>query len=238
MIKFIHIGKCGGTTIKSLFGLYEYHHIKPIIDPSVKYVIWIRNPLDRFVSAFNMSHYLVHLDVSTFDINNLTLDNCLAPNRIKFKKINGYTFEPNYDDLIRTFHSANHLAEALSDEDIKIKNKAIALMNYDCEHIYKSIGWYLDNGDFVEKYHDQILMVGKTETMKDDVVKLATLLKKQINSKNVHERENKNQDKYLSELAVKNLLEFYKESDYRTLNILHKYNFIDDDMYKSYHKYT
>jgi hypothetical protein len=63
------------------------------------------------------------------------------------------------------------------------------------------------------------------------------ILNVNISNKKTHWRENKNKDMYLSDLAIKNLLEFYKNTDYQTLNILYEYNFIDKETLDSYYKY-
>ena len=60
-LRFIHIGKCGGTTIVENFKLTQYH-INNNYSNDENYIIWIRHPLKRFVSAFNFSNYLSLLD--------------------------------------------------------------------------------------------------------------------------------------------------------------------------------
>ena len=55
----IHIGKTGGSTITEVLKMHypnlkEYHcHWNRDYKPNEKYIIWIRNPISRFVSAFN-----------------------------------------------------------------------------------------------------------------------------------------------------------------------------------------
>lgn len=56
-ITFIHIGKCGGSSIRHALRLnkfnYEIIHVKkPIYNSKKKYLICIRNPISRFISAF------------------------------------------------------------------------------------------------------------------------------------------------------------------------------------------
>lgn len=60
----IHIGKCGGSTLLKELDLnkikYELVHVTKVkYDPSKKYLIIIRNPIQRFISAFNWRYYLV-----------------------------------------------------------------------------------------------------------------------------------------------------------------------------------
>ena len=149
-LKFIHIGKCCGTTIVKQTNLLQYH-IKRNYKNNENYIIWIRNPIERFVSAFNMSYSIINSDTSNLNINNLTLDNCLAPARFWYKMTHDHTFTKRYDYLVNYFKTANELAEAITSENIEKKQFALELMNSDIEHIFKGIGWYLYNGDFIEK---------------------------------------------------------------------------------------
>ena len=60
----IHIGKCCGKTINYELNSnnikYSRIHIREAIyQPNKKYVIEIRNPIKRFISAFNWRYYLV-----------------------------------------------------------------------------------------------------------------------------------------------------------------------------------
>jgi hypothetical protein len=234
-ISFIHIGKCGGTYIQSLINTKEYH-LKNIYDKNEYFIIWIRNPLKRFVSAFNHSYSIINTDTYNLSINNLTLDNCLAPARIKFKMTHDYTFSKRYDYLINFFKNPNNLAESLSSDNIDVKNMAHELMNSELEHIYKGIGWYLHNGKFIEDNHNKILFVGCQEKMKNDVNKLSKII--QLKNNIIHKiRENKNINLYLSDMAIQNLLNFYKETDYKTLEILYKFNFIEKNTLEEYYIY-
>lgn len=66
-IKVIHIGKCGGSTMRYILDKYaikyELIHItKPVFEENCKYIIAIRNPIDRIISAFNWRYKLVVLD--------------------------------------------------------------------------------------------------------------------------------------------------------------------------------
>jgi len=246
-LELIHIGKCGGTTVQKLFKLKSCHLIKPSIyiknnkynkNKNKKYIIWIRNPLKRFVSAFNYVYELINCDVSNLDAKNLSLRNCLAPGRIKNKIILGKIFTQEYNSLVNFFKTPNSLAEAITHLDKNIKEKALKLMNHTTEHIYKSIGWYLDNGEFVKKHKNSILFVGKQETMTEDIIKLSKLLNYSIDNPKKKIRVNKNSNsKYLSPQAIKNLLEFYKNSDYKALQELHKQSFIDKETLDSYYVY-
>jgi len=243
-IKFIHIGKCCGTSIKRIFkdkiGYKNSYHLNRKYKNNEKYIIWIRNPLKRFVSSFYYSYNLINTDISNLNKNNLNFDNCLCPFRIR-KKIenNGITFSERYDYLIKYFKTANHLAESISSDSEK-KNLALELMNYgnSC-HIYKGIGWYLYNGDFIEENHRKIIFVGSCENFKDDVNTLSKVININSNT-NLKLRNNiiNSKDKFLSKKAIDNLLNFYKNTDYMALKKLVKYNFISKNLFDEYYKYN
>ena len=64
MITFIHIGKCGGTTIKRTLidNAVKFRHIhlkRPEHEPDSKYLIALRNPVERFISAFYWRRFLL-----------------------------------------------------------------------------------------------------------------------------------------------------------------------------------
>jgi len=57
----IHIGKCGGSTVSNAVRGFKVMHLVEGItnDPKNNYVIVIRNPVERFISAFNWRYHLV-----------------------------------------------------------------------------------------------------------------------------------------------------------------------------------
>jgi hypothetical protein len=244
----IHIGKTGGSTISEILKMYypnckEYHcHWDRDRKPNETYIIWIRNPISRFVSAFNYSHHLVTYNCSNKKPKDINMSNCLYPPAIKQRLVNNrsYTLGIEYDKLIKFFKSANDLAEGLTSNDIDIKQMAEKLMNSRIEHIYKGIGWYLNNGNFVRKRNKNILFVGKQETMKQDIESLGKILNKPFD-KNLKVRTNiysSNDSKYLSPLAIKNIIDFYKDTDYAALIALKDYGWITQETLDSYYFYS
>jgi hypothetical protein len=98
-INIIHIGKCGGSTIdniltKNNIKFNKIHIMKPIFNTKYKYVITLRNPIDRFISAFNWRYKLVVSDKT-------------QENRFKGEK----------DTLIK-YGCVNNLAENITSFDI------------------------------------------------------------------------------------------------------------------------
>ena len=254
-IKFIHVGKSGGTSVADQLP----HNIKCIHMKKVNfkvdcsYILWVRNPFKRFVSAFYHSKNLIDFEIPS----NLSFDDILhnpetpyykLRNKLKSKLKFGNPFmcEPmpmrnhadgiRYCHLINFFENPNNLAESLTDSNCKIKNDALELMNFGCDHIHKGFGWYLDNGDFVEKHHKNILLVGRVENMRQDLDKLSTLLNKKIEV--VKKREGFYEERYLSQLAMKNLSQFYKDTDLRVMNKLHKYGLLDKKTLNEYKSYN
>ena len=102
----IHIGKCGGSSIKSVLpDTYKtLHATRPALGPNGKYVAVIRNPIHRFVSAF----YHMHSAYSVCDTANQKALNYIEKNRQKFS----------------LYETANGLAEAIYDEDCNLNMDA------------------------------------------------------------------------------------------------------------------
>lgn len=240
-LNLIHIPKTGGTSIEFFLDSnnikYTSHHLvkqhNPL-DDSEKYITIIRNPISRFVSAFNYYFSLVSQNLDDISYNKLNLDNCLSPYFTKKKMVTNYYFDPVIDDLILHFETANKLAESLSSDNIEIKNQARLLCGY---NHFAGIGFYLDK-NFINEFHSNIVWVGILENIDNDIKRLCKVLDINDTSKMKKIRENKNNlSKYLSEKAIKNLVEFYNE-DYISIELLQKYNLIDSTILNSYKEYS
>ena len=150
---------------------------------------------------------------------------------------NNYAFSTRYDYLINYFQNPNNLAESLTSEDIKIRKLAFELMNSEEEHIYKGIGWYLNDGRFIEENYNRITFIGSIENMENDMLKLSNMLNIKITKKKVRENTY-NKNTVLSEKAIKNLLDFYKETDYKALQKLVDFNLIPKELFDLYLTYN
>lgn len=238
-ISFIHIGKAGGSSVCDVFGRIKNYHLRKNYHDAEKYIIWIRNPLNRFVSSFNHSLCIVNADVSS--IPKIDLNHCIAPAAVRRLQRAGFAFSRDYDALVKKFQSANELAESLYSKNQTMRANARNLMNRQEEHLYKGIGWYLNNGDLVKKSRDRILFVGRVEYMKEDIQALAKKLDVELFYNGKKARENVYvgiEKKYLSPLAIQNIIAWCKDTDYAAIEQLFKYNWIDETTYKSYFEYV
>lgn len=241
-LKFVHVGKCGGTSIKHHFvkcgiQLEEYHRIKPPVDSRTWYLLWVRDPMTRFVSAFNHAKEILDFDISAYDCEALTLENCPAPERVRDSVHRDFMFDPVYDRLVDTFASANDLAESLSSPNRRLRRQAYELMTNPQEHIFKGLGWHLHNGLFVTKFHRQFAFVGRMEHLEEDFRRFQDLVGFPDSSRSVPERKRASSGSYshdLSARAIENLREFYSGSDYKTLRELVRYGLLDPDTLEEY----
>ena len=125
MLTFIHIGKTGGSTIQSLLNLRQYH-LQRNYNYNNTFIIWVRNPIARFVSAFNMSYVNINFKKYVKNAKMIGYKSVLVKKRINrfITKKNDYIYSPTYDELVNFFQTANNLAEALSSKNKKLKNSS------------------------------------------------------------------------------------------------------------------
>ena len=241
-IKFIHIGKCGGTYLNNKWSNFKEYHLRRNYDPNdKKYIIWLRNPMKRFVSIFWKSYDVINTDTSNLKIKDITLDTHIAPEKLKRKIENKskYIYSERYDYLINYFKNPNNLAESLDSINTVKKKLAHELMNHEIEHIYKGIGYYLYNGDFIDENHEKIVFVGTIENMDEDILKFQKKTDMKLKLPDKHMRKNYNyHDKQLSDRAIKNLKKFYKDTDYKALEKLNEYGFISNEILEDYNNYN
>ena len=121
VLKVIHIGKCGGSTLTSILNKNNLeneriHMKKPEFHTNDRYVIVIRNPIARFISAFNWRYKLVVLDKT-------------QENRFAGEK-----------NTLVQYDSVNTLAENIGEFDVHTTY---------IHHIYEDIQFYLH--DFLKQ---------------------------------------------------------------------------------------
>ena len=135
ILNVIHIGKCGGTTVKQSIESSEkinkkYNNIiithikKPIYSKDFDYLIIIRNPISRAQSAFNWRKKLV-------------LDKSIKHN---FNK----NFIENEYRIIKKYNYFNILCEKLFTKEGKLDSD-VAQDFISIHHLYHDISYYLED---------------------------------------------------------------------------------------------
>jgi len=181
-LHFIHIGKCGGMTIRKEISkskkwtISDLTHLKPAkyVQDSVRgnYLIAIRDPIDRFISAFNwaVKHNEKH------------------PN--------------DYGDaeIVSKYKTPNALAEKLYTEDGEL-DEAVVAEAKKIHHIGEDINFYLEA--FLKVCpRESIVGVIHLEAIEKD---MAAVLGIKIT---MHTHKNKDMDTDLSASGRQNLQKF------------------------------
>lgn len=237
---FIHIGKCGGTTINRFLNRVfkgvgvkysQIHMNQAIYQSNTKYIIWIRDPLTRYVSAFNWVYEIVtNADkVSGKQLNEIGILGPVTKNMDGSFLIYDSHIPKDYAESIKKFKVANNLAE-----QIYTNHRAMKTMVDYTQHINRGIAFYLNDGEFIKDHHEDIVYVGTLENFDNDISELKKILNINTQENPQILRVNKSsQSKYLSPLAKQNLKKFY-ELDYYCLQLLAQYNLIDYNKIKNY----
>lgn len=185
---YVHIGKCGGESLwnaiqRSPIISVEFKHVKrihiskPPVLQKARYLIVIRNPIDRAISAFNWRY-------------KLAVDDEAQANR----------FEGEYDILLE-YKSLNALAEALYDEDGKL-NSYTARQFRTIHHLKEDIAFYLT--DLLPSLSPkQLFAVLATETLDQDITRLLDV--DVVNKMHSHRDKTPNEKLELSDKAKSNL---------------------------------
>ncbi len=212
MIYIIHIGKCGGGSLKKELRLknkeFEGCHCnKPIIKEKFKYIILIRDPINRFISAFNWKMFRCTTKEG-YDFEDLKIQD-------NINEIEGYKY---WKDI-------NNFAENLYDKNGNINDMALKLIE-NSNHLHFDINYYLEeilpflnrnNCDIIryEYYHDDINKVFNIES---------------ISSKS--HVYTKPYNKYISDKGIQNLRKFL-EKDYNCFHKLRGKNIINKEYYQN-----
>lgn len=198
---YIHIGKCGGSSLwdaiqtsellKGQFSRIAKIHVeKPPLFSSSKYLFVVRDPVERAMSAFNWRYKLVVED-----------------------GIQRSRFEGEWEALTK-HKTLNNLAESLYTED-KLSSVAAADFNT-IHHLKETISFYLQDLLQCIEAH-QIFAVMETETLDDDIANILDVepgLRRNVNSGRMSAPE-----LTLTPLATANLRRFLAR-DYECLQQL------------------
>jgi len=214
---FIHVGKCGGTTIDEAFKkhitrLKKIHTSKVIVNPNKYYFSIVRNPIDRFISAYRYAYALSHqIEEAKGNTNTLEGGN-LAP---KLLEQGGY--DVIIKNAIKDYKTPNDFAENFINNPI-LKN---------IEHIKWGISEYF-TPNVLEKIRKNLIFVGRQEYLNEDLDKFKSWINTPIEftplrvNRINEELRNKNQ---LSEKAIYNIKEFYRR-DYEVIETFVKWGLL------------
>lgn len=200
---YIHIGKCGGVTLsKAIDGseivnrrftkITKVHVEKPPILSKASYLILVRNPISRALSAFNWRYKLVVTD-----------------------EIQKERFTGEYE-ILKKYETLNAISERLYSGDML--NAEVAREFRTIHHLKEDIAFYLT--ELLEKISpSQVYAVMSTESLDDDILTYLGVSATEKIHENASVTGS--EKKYLSELAYSNLRKFLVE-DYRALEELLK----------------
>jgi hypothetical protein len=156
----VHVGKCGGGSISSELraGNYDFEHYhmrRPAARPDRRYVILVRDPVARFVSAFNWRTHLYRTG---------GLPRANATDRISQLRHRAE------EEFLLSFDNANALAEQLvpvGQYEVSPISVLLGLIG----HVPHGFQWYL--GRLLDQIEPrQIAGVVCTERLADDFVHL------------------------------------------------------------------
>jgi len=217
VINYLHIGKTGGTAIREAFGdkswsgffvkRHKHSVILRDIKDGEKIIFAVRDPVSRFVSAFNSR---------------------LREGLPKY-------FNPWTEDekkVFSLFKTPQELAISISSDNDDIRNKAIMAMK-SCS-LVKTFYWdWFENEEYLNSRKDDILFVFRQEKLSED---FDFFVRKFLPGSKVGLPEDdvlrhKTPDGYntsLSEEAVNNLKKWYKR-DYEFLEFIQKLGLLKND---------
>jgi len=129
-LQFVHIGKCGGSTVEKLLSIspvisekyssfFESHINGVVVDQNCDYLFCLRNPIDRAFSAFEWRKKLV-------------IEEALPQQVRRF---------PGERRVLRQYQSLGTMARALYRSDGRL-NQAVARDFHCVHHLRESISFY------------------------------------------------------------------------------------------------
>lgn len=211
-LQFVHIGKCGGSTIHKLLfqssivnqkysSFFESHINGVDVSSSCDYLICLRNPIQRAFSAFEWRKKLI-------------LDDVCPDQSIRF---------PGERKVLKKYGSLNTLASSLYRPDGKIEQSASRDFKM-IHHLRESISFYLTPLLSVLSPNN-IFGVICQETLSADCERLLG-----VDASNSFERRNFHKRsicEHLDDVAVFNLRRFLSE-DYQCISALWSLGVIRD----------
>ena len=214
-LQFVHIGKCGGSTVEKLLSLspvvreqyssfFESHINGVVVDSTCDYLFCLRNPIDRAFSAFEWRKKLV-------------LEDALPDQVRRF---------PGEVRILRQYKSLGSMARLLYRPDGRL-NQAVARDFRSVHHLRESISFYCAPLLGVLTPNN-ILGVVCQETLADDCARILA-----VDPADLRERSNASKrqiDQDLDLEAVNNLKRFLVE-DYQSITALWSFGAISDQQF-------
>jgi hypothetical protein len=198
----IHVGKCGGSTVEQELRarnfIFDHYHLRrPVYEQGQSYVILVRDPIARFVSAFNWRYHLLSEKIT-------------RP---------GYKIDPMADmkhrfelEFLSQFKNVNAFAEQLV-RPVKFDVSPLTTMLSLVGHVTQGFAWYL--GDLLDNMQPrQLAGIITTERLADDVEVLFGFRPEEERNRHYPARGT-----YLSAQGRANLVREF-EAEYRALHHL------------------
>lgn len=203
-ITFIHIGKCGGETVSHyLKSKINSIHCRPVIfDSNQKYLLLLRNPIERFISSFYWRRFLL-----------------FSGHKSGFKKELEFHKEyPNLNTLCKNLFDEHGHLNLLTDSKIH--------QNYPCghpSHIGMGIDYYI--GGIVKQLNpENVIGTICTETLSQDMQRLFGIeVAKHFKNNSANKIETTPQSR--------SILKKYLIKDYQCIKQLYLSNVLSEDQY-------
>ena len=214
-LQFIHIGKCGGSTVEKLLpaspvisekysSFFESHINGVVLDPNCDYLFCIRNPIDRAFSAFEWRKKLV-------------LEDALPDQVRRF---------PGEARILRQYKSLGSMAKLLYRSDGRL-NQAVARDFRSVHHLRESISFYCSPllGVLTPS---NILGVVCQETLAEDCARILDVDVAELQERSNFSKRRIDQDLDLE--AMNNLKRFLVE-DYQSITALWSFGALSDQQF-------
>lgn len=207
-IHFLHIGKTGGSSIKtalnnysnSQYCIYCYHHLIKLkhISSKDKVIFSIRDPIERFVSAFNFAK-----------------DRALPL---------GKYFSPTASRYLAYFESADDLALALY-SNIENEREIAGKVMLGIPHLREKYWYWFSNKKYLQERLNNLLFIFNCQNLatdfqyfKEKIIFEADIKLPSINDSKANVNFNKH-NKKLSKIGIANLRNWYS-GDYEFIEFL------------------
>ncbi|MEM9922920.1 MAG: sulfotransferase family 2 domain-containing protein [Cyanobacteria bacterium P01_D01_bin.50] len=207
-VHFLHIGKTGGTAIKTALAptpivnsyvIYLHGHKVNLRDipKGEKVIFFLRDPISRFISGF------------------------YSRKRQGRPKYN-VQWSPEEEIVFKQFETPRELAVSISSSDKSMRESAINAMK-SIKHVNNSYWDWFDTEEYFFSRLSDFLFIGFQETLEQDFIVLKKILKLPENIQLPNDsfaahKNPSNVDTYLDDIAKSNLSQWYAR-DYKFLDL-------------------